>query len=80
MGAARFKGYVKCRPGRTIASLVSVPKRFNFGVRLAGAVMPAAADDVAAFYQDGADHRIGGCQAKTAMSEAERQAHERQIG
>ena len=64
---------------------VNLPEGEPVGSALAPSVLAARVDgglrDLSFVPDhDGSDHRIGGCQAKAAMSEAEGEAHERQIG
>lgn len=62
-----------------MSAFLRVAKRLNFSVRQSCAPMPATPDDLIAFYQRGADHRIWRTQAATTPGEAEGETHELDI-
>src|SRR6266478_7318652 len=58
-----------------LLSLLRIPNGLDFRVGLAGASVPTAADDPAAFDQDRSYHRIRRSDAVTAAGQAQGQAH-----
>ena len=58
-----------------LASLLRVPNDLDFRMRLAGATVPAAADEVAVFDQDRSNHRIRRSGAITPAGQPESLAH-----
>ena len=55
-------------------------ERMNFGVRRAGALMPAFTDDTAVLDDDAADARVGRSGEQTARRELQRVRHMDVIG
>src|SRR5512143_3904295 len=52
----------------------------HFGMRLAGSLVPAFADDFAVFHQHAADARIGSGRVQATLSQAQRPGHPLTIG
>jgi hypothetical protein len=69
--ATRFERYEKRRAARIMAAFLRVAERLDFRVRSAGAPVPAASDDFAAFHQYRAHHWIRRSRAVTAPGEPE---------
>src|SRR2546430_1704368 len=79
MGGARFKGNVEGRASGVLPALFGIADGFDFGMRFAGAAMPAAPNDPAVPDQDRADQRIGRSLAVSAPRQAQRSLHKNQI-
>src|SRR5436309_1892787 len=58
-----------------LASLLRVPNDLDFRMRLAGATVPASADELTVFDQDRSNHRIRRSGAVTAAGQAQGLAH-----
>ena len=69
MVRARLERHVERRAPRALAG---GPKRVHLGVRLAAALVPALADDLAVAHDDGADERIRIRRPAPALGELER--------
>ena len=76
MRTARFQCDVKRRAAWRVAVILRVAEGFDFCVWPAGAPVPAAADDFAAFHQHCADQRIWRSRAVAAPGKAKGEAHE----
>ena len=75
MRATGLQSYVeRCAMSRLV-SILSVSNGLDFCMRLAGATVPAAADEVAVFDQDRSNHRIRRSGAITAAGQAQGLAH-----
>ena len=75
MGATGLQSGVEGCAFDGLASLLRVPNGLDFRMRLAGATMPAAAEDATVFDQDRSNHRIRRSSAVTAAGQAQGQAH-----
>jgi hypothetical protein len=74
---AGLKRHVDGRPARTFSGSA---QSMHFGVLLAGAQMPAFADDLAIIDDDATDTRIGGRGLQTQLGQAQRPRHHFVIG
>src|SRR5438067_500625 len=76
MRAARFECDVKCCSPQRKAALFGITDRLDFCVGLAGAVVPALANDFPSLDQYRPDHWIGRSQTVTAAGQPQSTAHQ----
>src|SRR5437899_2724439 len=70
-----FQSDEEGRAFRLVTSLCAIMERFNFRMGSAGALVPAAANDLATSQQDRADHWIWRRSAASATGQAQGLAH-----
>ena len=75
VSAARFKGDAKRCLFCVLPVFFRVSYCFDFRVEVTGAMMPPAANDLAAFDQDGADHWIGRGSSITSLGQSQGRPH-----
>lgn len=80
VGAAGFECDVEGGTPRLATVAIGVAKGLDLGVGLAGALMPAFAEDPTVADKNGADHRVGAGSTPSATGQREGPAHEPGIG